>query len=57
MEKKQADNLHAVKKLANKLEQNSAVRQAMLKAMKEMQQPVPDKANAPPPMNQSLAEP
>ena len=57
MDKKQADNLQAVKKLADKLEQNSAVRQAMLKAIEKMQQPVPDKVNASPPMNQSLAEP
>lgn len=57
MDNKQADNLQAVKKLADKLEQNSAVRQAMLKAIEKMQQPVPDKANAPPPMHQRRAEP
>jgi hypothetical protein len=38
MDKKQADNLQAVKKLADKLEQNSAARQAMLKAMQKMNQ-------------------
>lgn len=48
MDKKQAENIQTVKKLADKLEQNSAVRQAMLKAIEKMQPPVPDKANAPP---------
>lgn len=52
-----AVTLSATKKLADKLEQNSAVRQAILTAIEKMQQPAPDKANVPPPRHQRRAEP